>query len=670
MVYTVPGRPPNHQIDEQIASRPINNSELIQCISPGESFVETNYYTPQPAKPRIKISTLVSTCVVLPGNEIFIDRNLPELKLPFTRNDHFPPEYFVELHNSVIAGSYLNFDKSNFMGARIPLSHCKLNIQNWRRYLVGYDQPEILQHLEFGFPLGLRENPPPELKCSLQNHASAYQYYDYIDHFISKGLTRGELTGPFRTAPFPCLHISPLMTAPKKPDGRRAVFDATFGEFSLNRNTISDMYLDTPCLYNYPKVDDFRDLIVREGQGSYIWKRDLSRFYLQIPLDPREYPRVCYIWRNRFFFFTSLMFGLTHSGLQGQKVTTAVTWIHRRLGLDTDEKREYNSMNYSDDIGGCERTKSRAVQSFNTLGELLHELNLIEEETKAHPPATSMPYLGVQFDTVSMTMSIPGDKLEELRSDLSSWVKRKRTNKQSLQSILGKLFWVSRCVQFSRGFMGRLLSQLRELHAFPARKSVALSQGAIEDLQWWSRYLRYFNGTELIYPNASENMSLSSMIKYDMNVCCGDAQPNGGGAYYKNEYWSTKFPEWIADDNTPIHIKEFWVVIVSTAMWGHRWKGQVIYLFSDNQAVVDVLERERPRDPNMLALLREFLYLVCTRRFTPVFRYVDTKSNFIADFLSREQDQRNIDKFIESKSLLLSIRKDVPTSSFQLNATW
>ena len=166
MVYTVPGRPPNHQIDEQIASRPINNSERIQCISPGESFVETNYYTPQPAKPRIKISTLVSTCVVLPGNEIFIDRNLPELELPFTRNDHFPPEYFVELHNSVIAGSYLNFDKSNFMGARIPLSHCKLNIQNWRRYLVGYDQPEILQHLEFGFPLGLREIPPPELKCA------------------------------------------------------------------------------------------------------------------------------------------------------------------------------------------------------------------------------------------------------------------------------------------------------------------------------------------------------------------------------------------------------------------------------------------------------------------------------------------------------------------------
>ena len=99
MVYTVPGRPPNHQIDKQKANRPINNSELIEFTLPGESFVETNHSIPQPAKPRIKISTLVSTCVVLPGNEIFIDRNLPELELPFTRNDHFPPEYFVELHN-------------------------------------------------------------------------------------------------------------------------------------------------------------------------------------------------------------------------------------------------------------------------------------------------------------------------------------------------------------------------------------------------------------------------------------------------------------------------------------------------------------------------------------------------------------------------------------------
>jgi hypothetical protein len=48
------------------------------------------------------------------------------------------------------------------------------------------------------------------------------------------------------------------------------------------------------------------------------------------------------------FFFCALMFGLRHAGLQGQKVTTAVTWIHRRLGLETSLEEMFNSLNYSD----------------------------------------------------------------------------------------------------------------------------------------------------------------------------------------------------------------------------------------------------------------------------------------------------------------------------------
>ena len=56
------------------------------------------------------------------------------------------------------------------------------------------------------------------------------------------------------------------------------------------------------------------------------------------------------------FFFCTLMFGLQHAGLQGQKVTTAVTWINRRLGLETKTEEPYKSLNYSDDIGVCEKT--------------------------------------------------------------------------------------------------------------------------------------------------------------------------------------------------------------------------------------------------------------------------------------------------------------------------
>ena len=353
------------------------------------------------------------------------------------------------------------------------------------------------------------------------------------------------------------------MTAPKKPDSRRAVFDASFGLYSLNNNTPKDQWCETLSLYDYPKVDDFAELVVNEGRGCYIWKRDLSRFYLQIPLDPVEYPKVCFVWRNKLFFFTALMFGLTHSGLQGQRVSSAVKWIHENRGLETGHKK-YNCFNYSDDIGGGEKSLQRSTESYNQLGHLLAELGLDEATSKAHPPSTKMVYLGVMFDTVSRTMSIPGEKMEEVREELNLWLRRKKVNKKSLQKLLGKLFWISRCIKYSRGFMGRLLAQLRELSTWPDQRNTFLSEPCKEDILWWSRYMRNFNGVSLLYPVEPVHKPLSSLLELDLPVCCGDAQLHGGGAYYGIEYWSREFPPWLQDQAIPIHVKEFWVIIAST----------------------------------------------------------------------------------------------------------
>ena len=111
-------------------------------------------------------------------------------------------------------------------------------------------------------------------------------------------------------------------------------------------------------------------------------------------------------------------------------------------------------------------------------------------------------------------------------------------------------------------------------------------------------------------------------------------------------------------------------MIVSTATWADNWKGRTVFIFCDNHAVVNVLDKEKPRDPNMATLLREFLYLVCTRSFTPVFKLIGSKENYVADFLSRHHDQAIIDNFIRNQNLKLKHRLHVPTSFFKLNAVW
>ena len=143
-----------------------------------------------------------------------------------------------------------------------------------------------------------------------------------------------------------------------------------------------------------------------------------------------------------------------------------------------------------------------------------------------------MPYLGIQFDTVSMTMSIPPEKIAEVREEISLWEKKTTASKKSLQQLLGKLFWVSRCVRFSRGFMGRLLAQLQTMHTLPDQKKSKLTQGCKQDIRWWGRYLRQFNGIEMLYPTDPLGLTLNQLLDTDAMGNCGDAEPKGGGAYY------------------------------------------------------------------------------------------------------------------------------------------
>ena len=580
-------------------------------------------------------------------------------------------EYFVALHKLVAAeGATYPAYTPNHMGARIPLQHTRLKISRWRYHLLGYEGVDIIQYLQFGFPIGVLRQKVPDLSPSLRNHGSSYQYYTFLDKFISTGIVNCELTGPFKSPPFNEVHISPLMTAVKKPNGRRSVFDATFGDMSLNNCTPQDTYLDQPFSYDFPKVEDFKRLVLVCGKGSFLWKRDLSRYYLQLPVDPVEYPLLCFIWRFSLFFFCSLMFGLRHAGLQGQRVTTAVTWAHQRLGLETESQKPFNSLNYSDDIGGCECTLTRATESYEALGSLFKDLGLVESSSKAYPPSTSMPYLGIQFDTVAMRMSIPPDKLAEVREEVSLWMRKSMASKRTLQQLLGKLFWVSRCVRFSRAFMGRLLTQLQHMHIMPDNKRMKLSTGCRQDIEWWNRYLRRFNGVEILYSTDPLMLSLNQLLDTSANVNCGDAQPRGGGAYFGMEYWSREFPDWLSDQNIPIHVKEFWVVLVSAWLWGHIWKESMVYVFCDNKAVVEVLDNEKPKDPMMQELLWEYLYIVCTRGFTPIFRLVGTKENEVADFISRNHDQSKITAYFKSKGLPLRKYISAQNCLFTLRFNW
>ena len=620
-----------------------------------------------------KVSSLRDMVIKMPGKD-FIDKVLPSPVHVVTPSSVHTADYYVALHNIVAAPGYRGDGTSydsftpNHLGARIVLPHVRLNIERWRYHLRGYENSELVQYMEYGFPLGLQD--APKLESSSRNHGSSYSWYDYVDKFISKEVTMGGMTGPFKLAPWWDAIVSPLMTAHKKPMSRRTVFDATFGDSSLNKATPTDVYQGQPCQYTFPKIEDYKRMILEAGPNCWMWKRDLARFFLQLPLDPSDYRHVCVVWRGLFFFFLALAFGLRHSGLNGQKVTDALSWILRRLGLESGDGKRFNCCNYVDDLGGVEKAKLRAEEAFKMLGWLLDDLGLEESKDKAEAPTQKITYLGVQFDSVSMTMSVPPDKLTEIKSEIRLWLRRTTITKKELQSLLGKLFWVAKVVMHSRAFMGRLLHQLRSITLVPDNKKVKLLDESRKDILWWSEYLERFNGINMMVNEDPIPLSLEQLMDSPFEVCAGDATPTGGGAWHGNEYWSEQLPKFLQDPQVPIHLKEFWVMIVSSKLWGGTWTGRCIVLYCDNDAVVETVQKKKPKDPAMLSLLREFLYVVVTEKFFPVVRKIGTKENDLADFISRRFDHKAAVAHF-SKAGLSNMQLVKPkTRLFDLSAKW
>ena len=480
-----------------------------------------------------KVGRLLDLHVKLPVGD-FYDKVLPAPTHPMKINQVFTPDYFIALNNLTTAAgvrddgsSYAAFTP-NHLGARMSLPHTKLRPHRWRYHLRGYEMIEICQYLEYGFPVGISLDQ--ELECKTRNHGSSYMWYSYVDKFIVEEVSNVGVTGPFSLFPWKNIVVSPLMTAHKKPRGRRTrtVFDATFGDFSVNNAIPTEFYMGQPTAYTYPKVEDYRVLVLTAGRGCYMWKRDLACYFLQLPMDPVDYSKVGMIWRGLFFFFVGLAFGLRHSGLNGQRVTDAVAWIHTRLGLETTDEKPYNVVNYVDDLGGVESEQPRASASFKTMGWLLDDLGLGESTKKAEEPTTCITYLGVEFDSLAMEMRVPACKLEEIKSEIRRWLKRTTISKKELQSLLGKLFWVGRVVKYSRVFLGRMLDQLRSLVGMPDNKKVMLFEATRKDILWWASFLEHYNGVEMITMEDPIKLSYDQLLDTPHDLCAGDATPTGG----------------------------------------------------------------------------------------------------------------------------------------------
>ena len=84
-------------------------------------------------------------------------------------------------------------------------------------------------------------------------------------------------------------------------------------------------------------------------------------------------------------------------------------------------------------------SKRQAEEHFQQLQGTLDKLGLVEAKHKASPPSQHMTWLGLDFDSVNMTITIHQSKLAQIATLVSEWQGMSHANIQQLRVLLGTL---------------------------------------------------------------------------------------------------------------------------------------------------------------------------------------------------------------------------------------
>ena len=404
----------------------------------------------------------------------------------------------------------------NFMQSQIQVQS-QLKPEVWQKYLTNYWDSQLVLLLRYGFPLDFDYTSP--LQSVHENHSSATEYTKDVQSYLSEEKEFGAILGPFQDAPIENLHVSPFLTR-DKPGGshRRVIVDLSFPHgYSVNAGVQSDTYLGTPFLLTLPTIDNITNKVKQLGKGCHLYKIDLSRAFRHVKLDPKDY-NLLGLRLNGLFIDSCLPFGFRHGSALFQRLNDAVCFIMAQKG--------FSVTNYIDDIIG-HSVVSQSSNSFQYLRALLLELGFDISEKKVVTPATKVTCLGVDIDTEQFTVSIPPEKTAEILTECKAWVNKQECTKRKLQSLLGKLLYITKCVRLSRPFLNRMLDLLR---SSDKQTKITLTTEFRRDLNWFLEFIPKFNGKAFISNNpVMEEIEL-------------DASHRGLGARWGSHVYSIPIP--------------------------------------------------------------------------------------------------------------------------------
>ena len=296
-------------------------------------------------------------------------------------------------------------------------------------------------------------------------------------------------------------------------------------------------------------------------------------------------------------------------------------------------QKGYAMIDYIDNYVGFS-VPSVTWESYDALTHLMRQLGLTVSEKKLVPPSTQVTCLGVLIDTVKGTIAIPPEKLEQINEAVSHWLTKDMASRRQLQSILGLLLYVHKCVKPACIFLNRMLELLRASHG---SQKILLTPDFKRDLRWFDKFLCKYNG-----------ISMYNHKKVDATLELDDCLTGFGGCCVNLVYHlpiERGYNNW-----TIVHL-EMLNIPIAVRLFQRQWASSRVLIRCDNEAVVSVLRTGKTRNPYLAACARNIWYVSATSDIDLQYAHIRGLDNKIADVLSRWQGSIQQIQWLHSRIL-------------------
>ena len=365
------------------------------------------------------------------------------------------------------------------------------------------------------------------------------------------------------------------------------------------------------------------------------------------PIDGKTY----------YFIDKCLPFGASISCAHFQEFSNAIAHVVKvKSGKD--------NINYLDDFMFITMLKALCDGQVNLFIAICNRINFPVSLDKTFYSSTCMVFLGLLIDTVAQLVMIPSEKIEkviELLTNALAKVSGKITVKEC-QRICGFLNFLGRAIVPGRAFSRHLYSLTANPNLKP-HHHVRLTRETKKDLCMWLSFLDHPS----VY--AREFMDFSNCLVADEILMFSDAAKNaklGYGCVCENLWMFGQWGDFIESENPSIAYLELYALTATVLKWIHRFSNRRVILFCDNQSIVQMVNNTTSKCTNCMVLIRLLVLKSLTENVRVFARYIESKANKAADYLSRGE----LHKFKSLKNSWDRLPLEMPTELVLIHKVW